>query len=31
VTALEREAESLLKRGDSAILDELSRRFERRS
>ncbi|HEV8644813.1 MAG TPA: nitrogen regulation protein NR(I), partial [Burkholderiales bacterium] len=29
VTALEREAESLLKRGDSAILDELSRQFER--
>jgi two-component system nitrogen regulation response regulator GlnG len=29
VTALEREAESLLKRGDSAILDDLSRRFER--
>jgi two-component system nitrogen regulation response regulator GlnG len=29
VTALEREAESLLKRGDSAILDDLSRQFER--
>src|SRR6266404_3607076 len=29
VTALEREAEALLKRGDSAILDDLSRRFER--
>ncbi|MEK6211432.1 MAG: sigma 54-interacting transcriptional regulator, partial [Pseudomonadota bacterium] len=29
VTALEREVESLLKRGDSAILDELSRQFER--
>jgi two-component system nitrogen regulation response regulator GlnG len=29
VAALEREAESLLKRGDSAILDELSRQFER--
>ena len=29
VTALEREAETLLKRGDSAILDELSRQFER--
>src|SRR6266446_6192549 len=29
VTALEREAESLLKRGDSAIREELSRQFER--
>jgi two-component system nitrogen regulation response regulator GlnG len=29
VTALEREAETLLKRGDSAILDALSRQFER--
>jgi two-component system nitrogen regulation response regulator GlnG len=29
VTALEREAETLLKRGDSAILDDLSRQFER--
>jgi two-component system nitrogen regulation response regulator GlnG len=29
VTALEREAEASLKRGDSAILDELTRQFER--
>ena len=29
VTALEREAEMQLKRGDSAILDELTRQFER--
>ena len=29
VTSLEREAETLLKRGDSAILEELSRQFER--
>jgi two-component system nitrogen regulation response regulator GlnG len=29
VTALEREAEASLKRGDSAILDELSRQFEK--
>jgi two-component system nitrogen regulation response regulator GlnG len=29
VTSLEREAETLLKRGDTAILDELSRQFER--
>ena len=29
VAALEREAEASLKRGDSAILDELTRQFER--
>jgi two-component system nitrogen regulation response regulator GlnG len=29
IGALEREAETLLKRGDSAILDELTRQFER--
>jgi len=29
VTALDREAEASLKRGDSGILDELSRQFER--
>src|SRR5690606_12535077 len=29
VAALEREADSLLKRGDSGILDELTRQFER--
>ena len=29
VNALEREAEGLLKRGDSAILDELTRQFEK--